>query len=65
MSTARECEAGHQGRFLPADLVLTALVFRMQHSDAPLQCISYERKNLESPSSGNILLALRLICGAH
>jgi hypothetical protein len=43
MSPTRECKAGHHGRFLPADLVLTALVFHIQHSDAPLQCISYER----------------------
>ena len=40
ISPGCECEAGHQGRFLPADLVLTALVFRMQHSEAPLLCIS-------------------------
>lgn len=59
ISPARECEAGHQGRFLPADLVLTALVFHIQHSDAPLMCIRYERTAMfRNPSSGGISLAL-------
>ena len=43
MSPGRECEAGCQGRVLPADLVLTTLVFHIQHSDAPLPCMSYRR----------------------